>query len=89
MYAIKDDKPFEIFFADNPGWNLILNKFQIHIFQPYFSHLKHGTGIGLYMFLTIIESKFGGKIEVKNSEDGAIFKVTLRLYSSYKLSDKG
>jgi signal transduction histidine kinase len=84
--AKKRDKLVEIFVSDNAGGIDVdnLNK----IFQPYFSTKKHGTGIGLYMVSTIIESKFGGKIEVKNSEDGAIFKVTLRLYSSYKLSEK-
>ncbi len=47
------------------------------IFDPYFTtrHKTQGTGIGLYMAKNIIERNMHGFINVKNSEQGAIFIV--------------
>ena len=47
------------------------------IFEPYFSTKQHGTGIGLYMVVNIIESKFNGNVEVFNNSKGAVFRISL------------
>jgi signal transduction histidine kinase len=40
------------------------------IFEPYFTtkHQSQGTGIGLYMTLSIVDRQFNGTIDVKNSK---------------------
>jgi len=48
------------------------------IFEPYFTtkFKDKGTGVGLSMTYSII-TKMGGKIEVSNYKDGALFKIIL------------
>ena len=49
------------------------------IFNPYFTtkHQTQGKGLGLHIAHRIITESFGGKISVKNSENGAIFTIEL------------
>lgn len=65
--------------SDNGGG--IPENIRDKIFDPYFTtkHKAQGTGIGLYMSKTIVETHFNGQLAVKNREGGAVFRITLPL----------
>ena len=76
----RENEELRIEIFDNAGG--IPEEILPKIFEPYFSTKKEqGTGVGLYMVKTIIEERFGGRVEVKNDERGARFILTLPMES--------
>jgi PAS domain S-box-containing protein len=47
------------------------------IFDPYFTTKgpQQGTGVGLFMSKAIIENNMGGRLSVRNTEEGAEFRI--------------
>jgi PAS domain S-box-containing protein len=75
----QDDTWGEIIIKDNAGGipaNIISR-----VFEPYYTTKgpDRGTGIGLYMSKTIVETNMGGSLDVYNDDDGAVFTIKLPL----------
>ena len=76
---IKENKNIKIEISNNGG--NINDDIIDRIFEPYFTtKFEHqGTGIGLYMTKSIIETNMKGKIEVENIKDGVKFIIILNI----------
>ncbi|KWT95137.1 PAS domain-containing sensor histidine kinase [Candidatus Magnetominusculus xianensis] len=74
----KDDNRIIIVITDNGGG--IPPEIIERIFDPYFTTKpeQEGTGIGLYMSKTIIESRMSGKLTARNTSVGAEFRIELQ-----------
>ena len=72
-----DEERVQILIADTGGG---VKEEQIDkIFEPYVSGKgKNRTGLGLYITKMIVEEHMGGKIEVENRKDGAVFTIWLK-----------
>ncbi len=77
VFTQLEDNVLSIYIQNNGG--VIKKEIISRVFEPYFTTKfeSQGTGIGLYMTKSIIESNMKGKIEVKNLEDGVSFKISL------------
>ncbi|MCG6551162.1 MAG: ATP-binding protein [Candidatus Magnetominusculus sp. LBB02] len=73
----KEGETLKLTISDNGGG--IAEQLIDKIFDPYFTTKSkdHGTGIGLYISKVIMEDKLGGKIYVRNIQDGAEFTIEL------------
>ncbi|MDP8220324.1 MAG: response regulator [Candidatus Stygibacter frigidus] len=63
--------------GDNAGG--ISAKIKDKLFDPYFTTKKdeNGTGLGLYICKTIIETKMNGYIDFSNDKNGAVFTIII------------
>jgi PAS domain S-box-containing protein len=73
----REGKKAVVTIADNAGGipEEILDK----VFEPYFTTKgpDKGTGVGLFMSKIIIENNMGGSLTVRNSPEGAEFRVVV------------
>ncbi len=72
-----DEERVQILIADIGGGidDAIIDK----VFEPYVSSKgKNRTGLGLYITKMIVEEHMGGKVEVENRKDRAVFTIWLK-----------
>jgi len=75
--AWMENERAELVISDNAGG--IDEKIIGKIFDPYFTtkDLGKGTGVGLFMSKTIIEKNMGGRLTVRNTDDGVEFRISV------------
>jgi len=75
IHLFREDKKIVATISDNAGGipDTIIDR----VFEPYFTtkDVEKGTGIGLYMAKAIIEKRMNGKISVRNTDQGAEFRI--------------
>jgi len=76
--SVKDSCGF-IIIQDNAGG--IPDEVLSRVFEPYFTTKEQGkgTGIGLFMSKMIVVDNMQGEISVCNTEEGACFKIELKI----------
>jgi C4-dicarboxylate-specific signal transduction histidine kinase len=81
---IESDDEIKICVKDNGGG--IDEDIMDRIFEPYFTtkFKSDGTGVGLYMSKMIVEDSIGGKLSLKNFEDGVLASLTLNTRLNYQ-----
>ena len=74
-----DGRVLNLHICDNGGGIPEISLDQI--FEPYFTTKEEGkgTGIGLYMSKMIIEENMNGTISAKNTDEGAVFTISIAL----------
>lgn len=75
IHAFENGEKTIVTIADNAGG--IAHEILPRLFDPYFTTKgpDKGTGVGLFMSKTIIEKNMGGKLTVRNTEEGAEFRI--------------
>jgi DNA-binding response OmpR family regulator len=75
IHAFAEGGTSVVTISDNAGG--IANEIIGRLFDPYFTTKgpDKGTGIGLFMSKTIIEKSMGGRLTVRNTGNGAEFRI--------------
>jgi PAS domain S-box-containing protein len=73
--VFKEGEKTALTISDNAGG--IPEDIMDRVFEPYFTTKEQGkgTGIGLYMSKVIIENNMGGRLTIRNTGDGAEFRI--------------
>lgn len=75
LHAFNEEGKTVVTVADNGGG--IAEEILDRLFDPYFTTKgpDKGTGLGLFMSKTIIEKNMGGRLTVRNTGEGAEFRI--------------
>lgn len=75
IWIKSEQKDESIFISIIDNGNGIEKQYLQNIFDLYFSKRENGSGIGLALAKNLTENILKGKIEAKNSQNGAIFEL--------------